>query len=109
MLQYYFKIETLFDIPAEAFNPAPKVMSTFVKFTPKKLSELNALNQENYEKVVKIAFQYKRKNLKNNFKGVLNESDFLKLNLDSKIRAETLSVENFINIENYLSRKKLSF
>ena len=84
-------------------------MSTFVKFTPKKLSELNALSQENYEKVVKIAFQYKRKNLKNNFKGVLNESDFLKLNLDSKIRAETLSVENFINIENYLSRKKLSF
>ena len=109
MLQYYFKIETLFDIPAESFNPVPKVMSTFVKFTPKKLSELCALNQENYEKVVKIAFQYKRKNLKNNFKGVLNESDFLKLNLDSKIRAETLSVENFINIENYLSRKKLSF
>ena len=109
IMQYFFRVELLFDIPAEAFIPEPKVISSFVKLTRKASSELNALNEENYEKIVKIAFQYKRKTIKNNFKGVLDESDFLKLNIDSNIRAETLSVDHFVNIENYLSLKKISF
>ncbi|MAS00041.1 MAG: 16S rRNA (adenine(1518)-N(6)/adenine(1519)-N(6))-dimethyltransferase [Nitrosomonadales bacterium] len=109
IMQYFFRVELLFDIPAEAFIPEPKVISSFVKLTRKASSELNALNEENYEKIVKIAFQYKRKTIKNNFKGVLDESDFLKLNIDSNVRAETLSVDHFVNIENYLSLKKISF
>ena len=109
MLQYFFRVELLFDIPAESFNPQPKVTSSFVKFTRKNLKDLNALNDDNYEKVIKLAFQHRRKTLKNNFKGVLNDSDFSSLGIDSKMRAETLSVTNFINIENYLSQRKLSF
>jgi 16S rRNA (adenine1518-N6/adenine1519-N6)-dimethyltransferase len=109
MLQYFFRVELLFDIPAEAFNPKPKVMSSFVKFTRKNSHELNASNDDNYEKVIKLAFQYKRKTLKNNFKGVLDDSDFSSLDIDPKMRAETLSVDNFVNIENYLSQRKLSF
>jgi 16S rRNA (adenine1518-N6/adenine1519-N6)-dimethyltransferase len=109
MLQYFFKIELLFDIPAESFNPKPKVVSSFVKFTRRNPKELNALNDNNYEKVIKLAFQQKRKTLKNNFKGILKDSDFLNLNIDPNIRAENLLVKNFINIENYLSQKKLSF
>ena len=109
MLQYFFRVELLFDIPAEAFNPKPKVMSSFVKFTRKNAHELNASNDDNYEKVIKLAFQYKRKTLRNNFKGVLDDSDFSSLDIDPKMRAETLSVDNFVNIENYLSQRKLSF
>ena len=109
MLQYFFRVELLFDIPAEAFNPKPKVMSSFVKFTRKNSHELNASNDDNYEKVIKLAFQYKRKTLRNNFKGVLDDSDFSSLDIDPKMRAETLSVDNFVNIENYLSQRKLSF
>jgi 16S rRNA (adenine1518-N6/adenine1519-N6)-dimethyltransferase len=109
MLQYFFRVELLFDIPAEAFNPKPKVMSSFVKFTRKNSHELNASNDDNYEKVIKLAFQYKRKTLRNNFKGVLDDSDFSTLDIDPKMRAETLSVDNFVNIENYLSQRKLSF
>ena len=109
MLQYFFNVELLFDIPAESFSPKPKVTSSFVKLTRKKLQSLNALNDDNYEKVVKLAFQHKRKTLKNNFKGILEDSDFIKMDIDPKMRAETLSVDNFINIENYLSLRKLSF
>jgi 16S rRNA (adenine1518-N6/adenine1519-N6)-dimethyltransferase len=109
MLQYFFRVELLFDIPAEAFNPKPKIMSSFVKFTRKNSHELNASNDDNYEKVIKLAFQYKRKTLRNNFKGVLDDSDFSSLDIDPKMRAETLSVDNFVNIENYLSQRKLSF
>ena len=84
-------------------------MSSFVKFTRKNSHELNASNDDNYEKVIKLAFQYKRKTLRNNFKGVLDDSDFSSLDIDPKMRAETLSVDNFVNIENYLSQRKLSF
>ena len=109
ILQYFFSVELLFDIPAEAFKPIPNVTSSFVKFTRKNLQDLNAISDDNYEKVIKLAFQYKRKTLKNNFKGILNETDFSSLNIDPKMRAETISVDNFVNIENYLSQRKLSF
>ena len=109
MLQYFYEIELLFDIPADAFNPKPKITSSFVRFTRRNPQELNALNNDNYERVIKLAFQQKRKTLKNNFKGILDDTDFLNLSIDSSIRAETLSVSKFISIENYLTRKKLSF
>ena len=109
MLQYFFNVDLLFDIPSEAFNPKPKVMSSFVKFTRRNASDLKVLNDNNYEKIIKLAFQHKRKNLKNNFKEVLDDFDFLALDIDSKMRAENLSVDNFVSIENYLTQRKLSF
>ena len=69
MLQYFYDIELIFDIPAEAFNPIPKITSSFVKFSKKNSQNLTALNIDNYERVIKLAFQQKRKTLKNNFKG----------------------------------------
>jgi len=109
MLQYFYEIELLFDIPADAFNPKPKITSSFVRFTRRNPKELNALNDANYERVIKLAFQQKRKTLKNNFKGILDDTDFLNLSIDPSIRAETLSVRKFISIENYLTQRKLSF
>ena len=109
MLQYFYEIELLFDIPAGAFNPKPKITSSFVRFTRRNPEELNALNNDNYERVIKLAFQQKRKTLKNNFKGILDDNDFLNLSIDPSIRAETLSVHKFISIENYLTQRKLSF
>ena len=84
-------------------------MSSFVKFTRRNASDLKVLNDDNYEKIIKLAFQHKRKNLKNNFKEVLDDFDFLALDIDSKMRAENLSVDNFVSIENYLTQRKLSF
>lgn len=109
MLQYFYDIELMFDIPAEAFNPIPKITSSFVKFSKKNSQNLTALNIDNYERVIKLAFQQKRKTLKNNFKDILNKNDFINLNIDSSLRAETLTIDNFVNIENYLTRRKLSF
>ena len=57
-----------------------------LKLTRKKLQSLNALNDDNYEKVVKLAFQHKRKTLKNNFKGILEDSDFIKMDIEFKIK-----------------------
>ncbi len=88
---------------------AKVITSSFVRFTRRNPEELNALNDDNYERVIKLAFQQKRKTLKNNFKGILDDTDFLNLSIDPSIRAETLSVHKFISIENYLTQRKLSF
>jgi 16S rRNA (adenine1518-N6/adenine1519-N6)-dimethyltransferase len=70
---------------------------------------LLAKNIDTLEKVIKTAFQQKRKTLKNNFKGILVEKDFLNLNISSNLRAESISVSDFIKIENYFYKEKLSF
>jgi 16S rRNA (adenine1518-N6/adenine1519-N6)-dimethyltransferase len=38
LTQAYFDVEFLFDVPPEAFNPPPKVMSSVIRLMPKKNS-----------------------------------------------------------------------
>ena len=109
ILQYFYQTEYLFEIPAESFTPAPKITSAFVRLTKKPHIELLAKNIDMFEKIIKTAFQQKRKTLKNNFKGILVEKDFLKLNISPNLRAESISVNDFIKIENYFYKKRLSF
>ena len=109
ILQYFYQTEYLFEIPAQSFTPAPKITSAFVRLTRKPQVELLAKNIDTLEKVIKTAFQQKRKTLKNNFKGILDEKDFLNLSISSNLRAESISVGDFIKIENYFYKEKLSF
>ena len=108
ILQYFYETEFLFEIPPEAFTPSPKITSALIRLTSKPKNKLLAKNIENLEKIIKLAFKQRRKTLKNNFKGLLTNEDFFSLKISSKQRAETLSIDKFVIIENYLSKKKLS-
>ena len=72
LIQYFFEAEILFDISANSFSPPPKIQSSFIKLIPKKKEGLKFKNFNNFKKVIKTAFQFKRKTLKNNFKDILN-------------------------------------
>ena len=109
ILQYFYRTEYLFEIPAQSFNPVPKITSAFVRLTRKSRIELLAKNIDTLEKLIKTAFQQKRKTLKNNFKGILVEKDFLNLQISSNLRAESITVDDFIRMENYFYKEKLSF
>ena len=54
-------------------------------------------------KVVKDSFKLKRKTLKNNLKNYPIENMFKDLKLKETVRAEELSLEDFIKISDYLS------
>ena len=102
MLQYYLHMEYLFTVPPEAFNPAPKVDSAFVRCTPHSTLPFVAKNTSVFAKIVLQAFSQRRKTLRNTLKGLLEDDDFKKLDLDSQLRAENLSVAQFVAIANHL-------
>ncbi|WP_297445395.1 16S rRNA (adenine(1518)-N(6)/adenine(1519)-N(6))-dimethyltransferase RsmA [Desulfurobacterium sp.] len=65
LLQNFFKIEKLFDVPPGAFVPPPKVWSTVFKMTPLGF-RMEEKELKKFESFLKKAFSNRRKKLKNN-------------------------------------------
>ncbi|MDX1914749.1 MAG: 16S rRNA (adenine(1518)-N(6)/adenine(1519)-N(6))-dimethyltransferase RsmA [Methylophilus sp.] len=103
MLQYRLQMEYLITVPPEAFNPAPKVESAFVRCIPYATPPYPALDETLFAKVVLAAFGQRRKTLRNTLKGFLNDAGFEQLNIDSQLRAENLHVAQFVAIANFLA------
>jgi len=103
MLQYYLAMEYLITVPPEAFEPAPKVESAFVRCVPHAKLPFVANDTKLFYKVVLAAFGQRRKTLRNTLKGYLADDDFMQMKIDSQLRAENLSVESYVLIANYIS------
>jgi len=103
MLQYRLKMEYLITVPPEAFEPAPKVESAFVRCIPHQALPYPAKDEALFAKVVLAAFGQRRKTLRNTLKALLDDEGFSKLNIDSQLRAENLSVSQFVAIANFLA------
>lgn len=102
MLQYYLQMEYLITVPPEAFNPAPKVESAFVRCVPHAELPFIAKDTDLFARVVLAAFSQRRKTIRNTLKPFLNDDDFVKLDIDAQRRAETFSVAEFVVMTNYL-------
>jgi 16S rRNA (adenine1518-N6/adenine1519-N6)-dimethyltransferase len=102
MLQYYLQMEYLITVPPEAFNPAPKVESAFVRCVPHTTLPFVAKDTDLFAQVVLAAFSQRRKTIRNTLKPFLNDDDFIKLEIDAQRRAETFSVAEFVVMTNYL-------
>ena len=95
--QLYGRVEKLFTLPPEAFEPPPKVHSTVLRLTlDPKLARLN-VPEEGFINFLKLSFGLKRKTLWNNLKSQY-ESNTLKTALEKtsikpNVRAEALSLE----------------
>ena len=106
MAQYYCAVESLFVVGPESFDPAPKVDSAIVRMTPYKSLPFTVGDIKKLEDMVRIGFQQRRKTLRNNYKGVLDNDDFTALNIDPGLRPERLDVEDFVHITNYVMKKE---
>jgi len=105
MLQYRLQMEYLFTVTPEAFDPAPKVESAFVRCVPHASLPYTAKDETLFAQIVTAAFGQRRKTLRNTLKGLLDDEGFTAVGIDSQLRAENLSVAAFVNISNYLSQK----
>lgn len=88
----------LFNLPARAFTPAPKVDSAVVEFWPRK-EPINRGNVRTLERVTAAAFSQRRKMLRASLKtlpGALHALD--ELGIDPTLRAEQISVEDFCRL-----------
>ena len=89
-------------MPKESFDPEPKVESSFVRLIPYEHYPFVANNIEQFEKIVKEAFSQRRKTIRNTLKSFISENDFQKIGINPQLRAENLSVSDFVKISNYL-------
>ncbi|TBR43488.1 16S rRNA (adenine(1518)-N(6)/adenine(1519)-N(6))-dimethyltransferase RsmA [Marinomonas agarivorans] len=108
MAQYYCQVDFLFIVGPESFDPAPKVDSAIVRMRPHKEKPYLAHSFDTLEKVVRIGFQQRRKTLRNNYKGVLDSTDFDTLEIDAGLRPERLDVSDFVRIANFVHSKELN-
>lgn len=105
-VQYLADCKIVCTVPARDFYPPPKVDSVVVKITPRNLVN-PAKNPAFLDSLIKLGFSSRRKMLKNNLKSLISPeklNDTLeKLNLNPHARAENLSLEEWINLSNYLT------
>lgn len=92
LVQAFYEVEYLFDVPQNAFNPPPKVMSGVIKLT-RKATVCDMKSERAFFVLVKAAFNQRRKMLRNPLKGMF-DATVLQEELFTK-RAEQLSVEDF--------------
>ncbi len=103
-LEYYFNKKKLFDVSRTAFFPKPKVDSMVLELS-RKANYYDVLDEKLFFKLIKSAFKYKRKNLRNNLMEYNLENISKTLagyNLDLTVRAEHLTINQFIDIANNL-------
>lgn len=107
-LDYYFDIKKLIDVSSNVFMPKPNVDSIVVEFV-KHNKYNNVLDEEFFFKLVRDSFKQKRKTLRNNLKeydlNVVNDV-LVKFGKDLSIRAEKLTIEEFIEMSNALCKEK---
>lgn len=108
MLQQRYKIERLFSVPATAFYPPPKVESAIAQLTlNSQLSDLESskvADHQQFATVVKQAFSQRRKTLRNTLKGLVSAEQIESLGIDPSARAETLTVDSFVNLANLIGK-----
>ena len=90
---FFYETEILMDISPEAFDIKPKVDSSLVRFKP--------INSQAFEikklfQIIDLSFQSKRKTIFNNLKK--HNINWEKLKFDKNLRAEQLSLEDFLEI-----------
>ena len=103
MLQYRFEMEKVLEVPAVAFRPPPKVESAVVRMIPRGPDMRRARDERVLADTVAAAFSQRRKTLRNTLGSRLSASDFAAVGIDPQARAQTLSVEDFVRIADYLA------
>ena len=96
LMQTYYNVEYLFTVNENVFSPPPKVKSGVIKLIKKNDLKINFYH-EKLIKIVKIAFNQRRKTLRNALKSLTLLDNKMVKPLLSK-RAEELSFEDYIKL-----------
>ena len=102
LTQAFYNAEYLFTVPPSVFNPPPKVESGVLRLIRKPDYSLPC-DEALFFKVVKTAFQQRRKTLRNSLK-TLNLSDNLREDIIFDKRPEQLSVKQFVELSQLIEK-----
>lgn len=101
LLQAFYKIEYLFTVHENVFNPPPKVKSAVIRLTRNTVTNLEC-NEDLFFKVVKASFNQRRKTIRNSVKTLSGNAVVDSVYMDK--RAEQLSVPQFVELTNAVEK-----
>lgn len=95
LLQAFYNIDYLFTVSEGCFTPPPKVKSAVIRLERNSVNDLGC-SYTLFERVVKAAFNQRRKTLRNSIRSAFNGIEIS--DKYGAMRAEQLSVGNFIEL-----------
>lgn len=109
VLDLFFEVRKLFDVPRGYFHPPPKVDSAVIRLWTREAPVAEVTSDAHFLRVVKAAFAQRRKTILNSLKSdaSLGSGEELtqaleKAGIDPKRRAETVSTREFAALERAL-------
>jgi len=110
-VQFYMRPEIIRNIPKSAFWPEPNVESALLRLDVLKTPSVHVRDETFFFKIVRAAFQQRRKIILNSLSQSPADKDRLKavltdLNIDPMRRGETLSLEEFAEIANLIRGRR---
>ena len=103
LVQAYYHVEYLFTVKAGAFSPPPNVLSGVIRLS-RKHAEALGCDEKLFWRVVKAAFNQRRKTLRNALSGVIPK-DRMGENPFYDLRAERLAVADFVSLTNHIAQR----
>ena len=115
-IAYRSEAEILRRVPPSSFYPKPKVDSVLVRLNMRSAPSVDVKNEELFFHIVKGAFQYRRKTLRNALRMAIKAGDvklsadsvddaLQALDFDEKRRGETLSISEFAALANTIQEQ----
>ena len=105
MLGCHLHIESLFDVPREAFEPPPEVTSAVVRLDPLPPGTFDIQDEAGLSTLVSTAFMQRRKTLRNSLKKSVDAIDFEAVGIDASLRPEQVSIADYVRLSNHLRQK----
>ncbi len=101
--QLHHRVQYLRTVSATVFFPKPEVDSALVRILPRNRLELPARDDELLQKLIRLGFSQRRKQLKKLLRAQVSDWDAAARNLDfdPKARAEELSLLQWIGLANH--------
>ena len=103
MVQYHCRVEHLFNVGPGAFNPPPKVDSAIVRLVPHEVLPHPARDHRLLERIVREAFNQRRKTLRNTLRNLLSIEQIEQAGVDGSLRPEQLDLAAFVRLADVLA------
>ncbi len=105
MAQYLCQVDKLFEVPPEAFDPAPKVQSAIVRLAPRPAAQIDPGERKRLDRILVAAFSQRRKTLRNTLRDLVSVQQLESLDIDPGARAETLSLDQFVALSQFADQQ----
>lgn len=104
-VQLRYRVQYLRAVPATVFFPQPEVDSALVRILPRDPLELPARDDELLAKLIRSGFSQRRKQIRKLLGVPLSDWDHAAstLSFDPKVRAENLSLVQWVGLANYIA------